>query len=107
MDYIFTHSCISCNLCYCVYCNVVLVFVNLGVKIMNKEQVKEKFLQIFSGTRGKGLYFQYNIAQNTGREFEVGYVVDMETGKQILFCKRTSYSTEDDFYLCNEFREYM
>ena len=48
------------------------------------------------------VHFQFNIAQNTGRTFEVGYV--SVQGVRALFCKRQSYSSEDGFYLCNEFR---
>jgi len=50
------------------------------------------------------VHFQYNVAQNTGKEFEVGYVsVD---GHRELFCKRQSNSNPDQFYLCNDFRKY-
>jgi hypothetical protein len=49
------------------------------------------------------IHFQYNIAQNTGKEFEVGYVVVNK--RMVLFCKRGSKSSPDAFYLCNEFRE--
>jgi hypothetical protein len=48
------------------------------------------------------VHFQFNIARNTGKEFEVGYVVVQ--GQQVLFCKRQSYSLVNEFYLCNEFR---
>lgn len=49
------------------------------------------------------VWFQYNIAQNTGRSFEVGYV---SVGKsRVLFCKRGSDSNPDQFYLCNEYRK--
>ena len=47
--------------------------------------------------------FQYRIALNTGKEFEVGYVyID---GRKCLFCKRQSNTDETMFYLCNEFAE--
>lgn len=49
------------------------------------------------------VHFQFNVAKNTGHAFEVGYV--LVAGHQELFCKRQSYSTEADFYLCNEFRK--
>lgn len=46
--------------------------------------------------------FQYRIALNTGKEFEVGYIFS-DNGKE-LFCKCQSRSM-GDFYLCNEFRQ--
>lgn len=46
--------------------------------------------------------FQFNIAQNTGKPFEVGYVC--QSSRRELFCKRTSHSGPDGFYLCNDFR---
>ena len=47
------------------------------------------------------VHFQYNVAQNTGKSFEVGYV---SVGKsRELFCKRGSDSNPDQFYLCNEY----
>jgi hypothetical protein len=52
------------------------------------------------------VHFQYNIAQNTGRSFEVGYV-SVGKGREAhrsLFCKRGSDSNPDQFYLCNEYR---
>jgi DUF917 family protein len=49
------------------------------------------------------VHFQFNIAKNTGKEFEVGYV--NVKGMRELFCKRQSYSLVNEFYLCNEFRE--
>jgi hypothetical protein len=49
------------------------------------------------------IHFQYNIAQNTGKAFEVGYVAINK--RLVLFCKRASNSSPDAFYLCNEFRE--
>jgi hypothetical protein len=65
---------------------------------MNRSQAQEE-----ANKRGLGyIHFQFNIARNTGREFEVGYVVDC--GSRELFCKRQSNSTEDDFYLCNQYR---
>jgi hypothetical protein len=48
------------------------------------------------------IHFQFNVAQNTGREFEVGYV--FVGGRQVLFCKRGHKTAPDQFYLCNEFR---
>lgn len=47
------------------------------------------------------VHFQFNIAQNTGREFEVGYIA--RERQRVLFCKRQPYSSDDGFYLCNEF----
>jgi len=47
------------------------------------------------------IHFQFNVAQNTGKEFEVGYV--FIGGRRQLFCKRQSWSSPDAFYLCNEF----
>ena len=45
------------------------------------------------------VHFQFNLAQNTGRYFEVGYVfVD---GRRNLFCKTTPLA--EGFYLCNDF----
>ena len=49
------------------------------------------------------IYFQFNVALNTGKEFEVGYIT--RDGRRVLFCKRQSYTNPDTFYLCNEFRE--
>lgn len=49
------------------------------------------------------VHFQFNIALNTGRRFEVGYVY--ENGKRVLFCKRQPDSAPDGLYLCNEFRK--
>lgn len=48
--------------------------------------------------------FQFNVARNTGRPFEVGYV--HQDGHKVLFCKRQPSSSPDAFYLCNEFRAY-
>lgn len=48
------------------------------------------------------VHFQFNVARNTGKEFEVGYV--SVRGARVLFCKRQSWASEDAFYLCNEFR---
>jgi len=47
------------------------------------------------------IHFQYNIALNTGREFEVGYI--FKNKMRMLFVKRGSRSSPDAFYLCNEF----
>lgn len=49
------------------------------------------------------VHFQFNIAVNTGREFEVGYV--SVNGHRELFCKRPHNSNPDQFYLCNQFSE--
>ncbi len=48
------------------------------------------------------VHFQFNIAQNTGVSFEVGYV-SVGNARE-LFCKRQSASNPDQFYLCNEYR---
>lgn len=57
-----------------------------------------------ASTRGLGgVHFQFNVARNTGREFEVGYV--FRDGERVLFCKRQSGTASDALYLCNEFRQ--
>jgi hypothetical protein len=64
-------------------------------------------LQVCTAAHNLGfphVHFQFNVACNTGREFEVGYVFREQ--RQVLFCKRQPKSSEDAFYLCNEFREY-
>lgn len=38
----------------------------------------------------------------SGREFEVGYV-SLSNGRRGLFCKRSSNSNPDQFYLCNDY----
>lgn len=48
------------------------------------------------------VYFQFNVAKNSGREFEVGYV-SLSNGRRGLFCKRASNSNPDQFYLCNDY----
>jgi hypothetical protein len=48
------------------------------------------------------VWFQVKIAQNTGREIEVGYI-SLKDGSRDLFCKRQSSSNPDQFYLCNEY----
>lgn len=66
---------------------------------MNHNQIQEIATKYDLGR----VHFQFNIAQNTGREFEVGYVtVD---GRRELFCKRQPNTNPDQFYLCNEFRK--
>lgn len=65
---------------------------------MNKNEVKAK-----AKSRGLSVEFQFNLARNTGRYFEVGYVYD--NGSRELFCKRQPNSTENDFRLCNEYAE--
>lgn len=47
------------------------------------------------------IHFQFNVARNTGKEFEVGYVFIGSTRE--LFCKRQPGDAADAFYLCNEF----
>lgn len=64
---------------------------------MNHKQVQD-----IATKHGLGqVHFQFNTAQNTGREFEVGYV--SVEGHRELFCKRQSNSNPDQFYLCNEY----
>lgn len=67
-------------------------------KPMDSEQIQAIATQNSLGR----VHFQFNISQNTGREFEVGYVY--KDGRQELFCKRQPGSAPDQFYLCNEFR---
>lgn len=66
---------------------------------MDRKQVQE------IATRHKlgQIHFQFNFAQNTGQEFEVGYVM---VGHRELFCKRQPNSNPDQFYLCNEYRKF-
>ena len=64
---------------------------------MNHDQVRKVAQDANLGT----VHFQFNIARNSGERFEVGYVV--VAGRQELFCKRQPGSSEDAFYLCNEF----
>ena len=63
---------------------------------MTKEQIIKKAVQFRVGP----IHFQINIAQNTGKPFEVGYVFC--DGRRELFCK---YSVFGGFKLCNEFEE--
>ncbi len=64
---------------------------------MNHEQI-----QRVADIHGFGfVYFQFNIAENTGKSFEVGYIT--RNNKRVLFCKRGSNTNPDQFYLCNEF----
>jgi hypothetical protein len=48
------------------------------------------------------VWFQFNTAQNTGKEIEVGYI-SLKDGSRALFCKRQSNTNPDQFYLCNEY----
>lgn len=64
---------------------------------MNKQEVIEAATKLGFDS----VHFQFNLSRNTGEEFEVGYVTD--NNKQSLFCKRQPKSTEDDFYLCNDY----
>ncbi len=50
------------------------------------------------------IFWQYRIAQNTGKEFEVGYVY-IGNGQKDLFCKRNSSDHPNYFFLCNEFED--
>lgn len=64
--------------------------------------MNHKEVQDIATKHGLGqVHFQFNVAQNTGRQFEVGYV--STTSGRSLFCKRTSNSNPDQFYLCNEY----
>jgi len=64
--------------------------------------MNSKQIQAIADKHGLGnVFFQFNVAQNTGRSFEVGYVSDFN-GRQ-LFCKRGSDSNPDQFRLCNEY----
>jgi hypothetical protein len=66
---------------------------------MNHIQVQE-----IATKHGFGqVYFQFNVSQNTGREFEVGYV--SVGGRRSLFCKRGPNTNPDQFYLCNEYEK--
>ena len=61
-----------------------------------------KQVQDIATKHGLGrVYFQFNFPENSGRQFEVGYV---SNGRQReLFCKRGSNSNPDQFYLCNKY----
>jgi hypothetical protein len=61
-------------------------------------------IQKIASSKGLGIvHFQFNIALNTGKKFEVGYI--FQNKERVLFCKRQSNSSPDAFYLCNEFRD--
>lgn len=60
----------------------------------------EKIMYIAAANGFGQVHFQFNIAKNTGRQFEVGYVVI--NGRMELFCKR-SHGACTPFRLCNEF----
>ena len=68
--------------------------------------MNHKEIQDLAAKNGLGqVHFQFNIAQNTGRSFEVGYVsVDRH---RELFCKRGSNSNPDQFYLCNDYAKLL
>ncbi len=60
--------------------------------------------EIRAAARARGLgrvYFQFNVARNTGELFEVGYVFT-PTGQE-LFCKRQPRA--EAFRLCNQFAD--
>ena len=61
-------------------------------------------IQSIASRHGLGkVHFQFNIAQNTGQEFEVGYI---SVGRErVLFCKRQPNSNPNQFYLCNEYKK--
>ncbi len=64
--------------------------------------MNHKEIQDIATKHGFGqVYFQFNVAKNTGRQFEVGYV-SIASGRS-LFCKRASNSNPDQLYLCNEY----
>lgn len=66
---------------------------------MNREQ-----LLTIAREHGFGnIHFQFNVSKNGGREFEVGYV--KINNSMELFCKRQPNTSDDQFYLCNEFRK--
>lgn len=66
---------------------------------MNKEQIQS----IADAFNLGEVIFEFRTAKNTGKDFEAGYID--EAGLNVLFCKRGSSTTSEDFYLCNEFRE--
>ena len=65
---------------------------------MNHSQIQE----IANKNNLGKVWYQFNVARNTGRTFEVGYVTI--NGERELFCKRGSDTNPDQFYLCNQFR---
>jgi len=69
---------------------------------MNKQE-----LQAVASDHNLGVVsFEFRTALNTGKQFEAGYVYDESaSAKRVLFCKRQSNSSENDFYLYNEFRK--
>ena len=69
----------------------------METKYYTKEEILEKGKQFNVGS----IHFQFNIAKNTGREFEVGYVFCH--GFQELFCKYSRLG--GGFKLCNEFED--
>lgn len=82
-------------------------------KTYTKEQVSDWAKRFGVG----GVHFQFNVSQNAGRVFEVGYVWPNGINKERrLFAKSpNSYRdfekadnrdvSEDRFYLCNEYEE--
>lgn len=64
-------------------------------KTLDREQIQQLAFE-----HGLKVYFEYRVAQNTGREIEVGYVY---RGSKELFCKRNPDMEPGTFYLCNEF----
>jgi hypothetical protein len=67
---------------------------------MNHKEVQEIAIKHGFGE----VYFQFNIAINTGKEFEVGYIY--KDKRRHLFCKRGVSSSPDAFYLCNDFEQF-
>lgn len=64
---------------------------------MNYSQMQ----QIADDHKLGNIHWDSKISLNTGKPFEVGYV--FVNGSKELFCKRQP--SQDNFYLCNEFRE--
>ncbi len=78
---------------------------------------KEQITELAKTLKVGEVHFQFNVSQNTGRVFEVGYVWPNGINKERhLFAKSpNSYRdfekvdsrniSEDRFYLCNEYEE--
>lgn len=69
-------------------------------KVFTRKQVLDFAEDNSLGT----IYFEYKIAQNTGKEMEVGYVSD-EFGSKVLFCKRQSFMMPGYYNLCNQYED--
>jgi len=68
---------------------------------MTRYYSKEQVIEMSKTFEVDPIHFQINIAQNTGKPFEVGYVFC--DGRRELFCKYSKI--EGGFHLCNQFRE--